>query len=187
MNNNYCIYRHIKPNGEVFYIGIGNIKRPFERRHRNNIWSKTIKKYPNYEIDILKKNITIEEAKELEIILIDYYGRKCNKTGTLCNISLGGEGAFGRIATKEQRLKLSISHKGQLAWNKGLKHSNSHKENLKKNSGMAKEIINTETGEIYSSAAECARINNINYVTLSQNINGTRNNKTIFKQIEYGN
>ena len=114
VNRKYCIYRHLKPNGEVFYIGIGSIKRPYEKKGRNNLWFKTVNKYTNYEIQILKKDLSLEDAKELEIILINYYGRKCDKSGTLTNITLGGEGAFGLKHSDESKLKMSKSLKGRI-------------------------------------------------------------------------
>ena len=177
----YCIYRHLKPNGEVFYIGIGNIKRPYERRHHNNLWDKVIKKHPNYEIQVLKKNATLEEVKDLEIILISYYGRKCDKTGNLCNLSLGGEGAFGFKHSKESKDKMSKSRQGFVPWNKNKILTDEHKLKLLQNSGQAKKVINILTLEIYSSGAVCAKENNYNYVTLQQQLSGIRKNKTNFK------
>jgi hypothetical protein len=186
MANRYCIYRHIKPNGEVFYIGIGNIKRPYERRHRNDIWSKTIKKYPDYLVEILKKDMELEDAKELEIILIDYYGRKTSRTGTLCNITLGGEGSFGLKHSDKSKKKMSKNKLGKPSWNKGIKHSEYHKENLKKNSGMAKKVICTETGKIWDSIADCANENGFVMITLSQYLRGQTINKTTFKFLTNG-
>lgn len=186
--NNICVYKHIKPNGQVFYIGIGNEKRPYEKRHRNNMWTKTIKKYPNYTIEIIYQNLSLKDAKKIEISLIEYYGRKCNKTGTLCNITLGGEGAFGLKHSEESKKRMSKSRQGMKAWNKNKKLSINHKESLSKNSGQAKKVINIITGEIYNSGAECARLNNIKYITLQQQLNGIRKNKTQFKFLEeYGN
>lgn len=49
-NSNYCLYRHLKPNGETFYIGIsGNLKRPYEKLTRSHLWKKIVNKY-GYEI-----------------------------------------------------------------------------------------------------------------------------------------
>jgi hypothetical protein len=112
--DNICLYRHLKPCGEVFYIGIGNPKRPFERKNRNSIWNKTINKYPNYEVQILKSNLSWEDACKLEIMLIDFYGKKHNNTGTLCNITNGGEGFYGVKHSDESKLKMSNSAKGRI-------------------------------------------------------------------------
>lgn len=91
-NSGTCIYRHLKSNGEVFYIGIGNLNRPFKKHGRNKWWTNIINKYPDYEIQIIKKDLTWEEACELEKILISWYGRKDLGTGTLVNMTDGGDG-----------------------------------------------------------------------------------------------
>ena len=39
---------------------------------------------------------------------------------------------YGKHHSKEMRLKLSKSHMGQIAWNKGKYLSKSHKQNLSK-------------------------------------------------------
>lgn len=185
--NNICVYRHIKQCGEVFYVGIGNEKRPYTKRDRNDIWLKTIKKYPNYNVEILYNNLDLKTAKELEIFLIDIYGRKCNNSGTLCNISAGGEGAFGVKHSYESRKKMSDSHKGITTWNKNKKLSKTHKNNLKLKSGMAKKVICTKTNKIWNSVVDCAFENNLKSITLSQYLRGMRKNKTTFKFLNYGN
>ena len=44
--NNYCAYFHINPiKLNVFYVGIGNIKRPYSKRFRNNAHDKVVNKY----------------------------------------------------------------------------------------------------------------------------------------------
>ena len=94
-SNNKVIYQHLKPCGEVFYIGIGNPSRAYHKTGRSKWWEKVIKKYPNYEVQILKKGLPIEEAIELEIILIAHFGRKDLGLGTLVNMTDGGEGVVG--------------------------------------------------------------------------------------------
>ena len=128
--NNKVIYRHLKPNGEVFYIGYGSKERAFHKNNRNNHWKNIVKKY-GYEVQILKSNLTKKEAIELEIMLISYYGRIDLGTGILCNQTNGGDGGnniihhsdetkrkisksnTGKKASKETLLKLSNSHKGK--------------------------------------------------------------------------
>lgn len=182
--NNISIYRHLKPCGEVFYIGIGTDKRPFEKKNRNDIWFKTIEKYPNYEVQILKSDLSWEDACELEIALIDYYGKKCNNTGTLCNITNGGEGFYGCKHSDKTKLKMSELKKGKSTWNKNKKLSTNHKFNLSKNSGMAKKVICTETKQIWNSARICAEENNINVNTMRTMLNGGNKNNTTYKYLE---
>ena len=114
MEDSWYLYRHLKPNGEVFYIGIGktkNFKRAFEKQHRSNWWTSIIKKYPDYEVQILKTGLTKEEACELETILISWYKRADCCGGTLVNMTDGGEGTSGKTCTDETRKKLSESIK----------------------------------------------------------------------------
>ena len=110
MENNWYIYRHLKPNGEVFYIGIGHskkFKRAYDKINRSNYWKSVVNKY-GYEIQILKADLTKEEACELEIILIDWYKRADCCGGTLVNLTDGGEGTCGY---KHIDKKLNEEHK----------------------------------------------------------------------------
>lgn len=103
MKNTKCIYAHKKPSGEVFYIGIGNSRRPRIKGHRNPMWKNIVNKLPFYEVTVLKNNIGIEEAIELEKILISWYGRRDLGLGTLCNMTDGGDGV--KNLSEEVRLK----------------------------------------------------------------------------------
>lgn len=103
-NTVFCVYRHLKPCGEVFYIGIAdNFKRPYNKISRNKHWKNKIIKYPNYEVQILTTGLTKEEACELEISLIAWYGRYDLGLGKLVNKTNGGESTHGRIMEQWQR------------------------------------------------------------------------------------
>ena len=69
----YYVYRHYKlDTNDVFYIGMGkeiNFRRAFSKRSRNSYWLNTVSKY-GYSVDIVSKNISEEDAIELEIFLI---------------------------------------------------------------------------------------------------------------------
>jgi len=52
-----------------------------------------------------------EKAFDCERALIAKFGRRDIKTGTLCNLTDGGEGPVGRIMTLEQREKLASLHR----------------------------------------------------------------------------
>ena len=101
------IYRHLKPNGEVFYIGIGSVTRAYTKQGRNSYWRNIVNKY-GYEVQILKEDLSWEEACELECILIEYYGRRDLGTGTLVNMTDGGEGTLGYELTDEHKEILRI-------------------------------------------------------------------------------
>lgn len=154
--NNYVVYKHLKPNGEVFYIGMGRPYRPYYKYNRTSFWNNIVKKY-GYSVEIVKENLDLESAIKLEKFLIRFYGRKDLGLGNLCNMTDGGD---RRSYTEEQKLQMSIS-------NKGKKHIYKSKESLnkseinrfKKGSEINnKKVINIETGEIYKSAKALAEI-----------------------------
>lgn len=111
----YCVYRHLKPCGEVFYIGIGcTLKRPYSKRDRSQYWKNKVKKYPNYEVQILTTGLTKEEACEIETLLIGYYGREDLGLGSLVNLTNGGESTYGRVMKQSQKDEMSIRQKGKM-------------------------------------------------------------------------
>jgi group I intron endonuclease len=109
-----CVYRHIRKDFNIpFYIGIGvSNKRAYSKTHRNIYWNNIVNK-TDYEVEILLDEIEYEYAKEKEIEFISLYKRKTDG-GTLCNITLGGDGALGIKHTEEAKLKMSIPNRGKL-------------------------------------------------------------------------
>jgi hypothetical protein len=110
------IYKHTRlDNNEIFYIGIGshldNYKRAYVTYKRNYLWYKIIKK-TEYTVDILYDNISWEEACEKEVELIKFYGKISNKTGSLCNLTDGGEG-FKKHHTEKSKNKIQDFFKGK--------------------------------------------------------------------------
>lgn len=197
MKNN-IIYRHIKPNGEVFYIGIGKTRqRAYSKQSRNPLWHNIVNKY-GYEVQILKEGLSWEEATELECLLIDYYGRRDLDLGSLVNMTDGGEGALGRKYSEEVKDKISKTKTGK-------KHSEEHKKKIgdahrgrklseehklkvaeaKKGKKLynTKKVINTETGVTYNSITEAAEKENIKDWTLRYMLKGRSRNKTNLRLI----
>jgi hypothetical protein len=138
------LYRHLKPCGEVFYIGVGNKRRPYTKSDRSDFWWKVVNKY-GYEIQILKTNLTKEEAYELEVILISWYGRRDLGLGSLVNLTNGGDGSNNVIVSQETRDKISKIHTG----------SKRSEETKKRMSEKAKlRIISKETRNKMSESAK---------------------------------
>jgi hypothetical protein len=122
LDNNTCLYLHIKPESkDVFYVGIGNSKRPHTKSRRSRWWRGVVNKY-GYEVIILADNLSWNDACEKETYLIDYYGRRDLGKGTLVNMTDGGEGAKGVIMSAETRAKISAAQKGNKSC-LGKKHS----------------------------------------------------------------
>jgi hypothetical protein len=108
------VYRHIRKDLNVpFYIGIAkDIKRAYSKTHRNIHWNNIIGK-TDYEVEILFDEIEYEYAKQKEIEFISLHKRKIDG-GTLCNITLGGDGVLGIKHTEEAKIKMSIPNIGKI-------------------------------------------------------------------------
>lgn len=119
------VYRHIRlDKNEPFYVGIGKTeKRAYSIHGRNKLWKNIILK-TEYRVDILFDDLTWHDACEKEKEFIKLYGRDNLRTGTLCNLTDGGDGAFGSVCSDERREKVSNSMIGK---NKGKKLSEAQK------------------------------------------------------------
>lgn len=196
---NKCIYQHIRlDNNEIFYIGIGNSKRPYEKINRNSYWKNIINKV-KYKVEILTNNLTWENAQEAEIQLIKLYGRKDLKTGNLVNMTDGGEGnnnfsqdtknkisnsLKGNIISKETRNKIS---KNSAKFWKGKQLSEEHKKKLSNShKGIHKDekhpgsrlILCQETGIFYLTLKSAAIAHNLKFSTLCMMLTNRNPNKT---------
>lgn len=96
------VYMHKRKDTlEPFYIGIGQkLQRAYTTNKRNKYWHNIVNKH-GYEVEILYENVSWSLAKEIETILIYGYGRKDMGTGTLCNLTDGGDGSVNFKHTPE--------------------------------------------------------------------------------------
>lgn len=190
MKKNTVIYKHVRlDTNQTFYIGIGTKIRAFSKHKRNKYWNNIINK-TNYEVQILKSDLTWEDACELEKILISYYGRKDNNTGILSNMTDGGEGSYGRKQSQNCKNKISNANKGKVSKLKGIKFSKERCEKISKskigisNLKNSKKVIDVSTGEIYNNPKEVCILRNYVYSTFTSKLNNNRKNNTTFKYIE---
>lgn len=117
----YYLYRHIRlDKNEPFYIGIGTkqkgasesenyiYKRACIKANRNIIWKRIVQK-TDYKIQIIYESDTYKDVliKEMEFVIL--YGRINLETGTLSNLTDGGEGNYNVVYTKERIEKISNS------------------------------------------------------------------------------
>lgn len=107
------VYRHIRLDKNIpFYIGISSGSVPnYARaknysRDRSYIWRRIVAK-TKYEVEIMIDGLNWDEACEKEKEFIKLYGRINKKTGTLANLTDGGEGNFGQVVSRETRDRLS--------------------------------------------------------------------------------
>lgn len=106
------LYRHIRQDkNEPFYIGIGESEdRAYQIKGRTRAWKNIAKK--GYNVEVLFDNLTWEEACEKEVEFIALYGRRDKKTGTLVNMTDGGEGTVGYRHTVKTKEKCRIAALG---------------------------------------------------------------------------
>lgn len=116
-----CVYLHRKKSDlSIYYVGIGlNKSRSREIRGRNTHWQRVYKKYGRI-IDVIAEDIDLDDAKDLEMLIISEIG-----LSNLCNQTLGGEGFFGGKHSDESKRKMSKALKGR-------KLSKEHREKLSK-------------------------------------------------------
>jgi len=150
-DNNWYVYRHLKPNGEVFYIGIGrakNYKRANSKYGRNSYWTNLVNKY-GYHAEILSHNLSVDEAKDLEVLLISWYKRIDCCGGTLVNLTDGGDGYNPSEETRLKRSVAQLGNKNHMFGKKGKdspsfgksKHSHAQKQK------WSEERAGTQVGE----------------------------------------
>jgi hypothetical protein len=90
------LYRHWRlDKNEVFYVGIGKEEsRAFDFRNRSKVW-KGIKNRIDVDVEIVARDLSWEQACDLEQLMIQEYGRFDLGTGRLVNLTDGGDGTFG--------------------------------------------------------------------------------------------
>jgi hypothetical protein len=191
------VYQHRrKDTNSIFYIGIGkNESRAFSKNSRSLYW-KNIALRVGFEVDILFKGISWSDACNVEIGMIDSYGRKDLGFGELVNMTSGGDGVVGNVISDTTRNKMINSKKNMsIETRDKMRRSRLGKKSAKEtivklssiNSGhrnsMARKVINLETSEIYKCAKEAALLINVKENTFRQWLRGERKNKTNFKYL----
>lgn len=127
--NKWICYLHIKPDGEIFYVGIGNSKRPYSKGKRSKFWHNVVNKH-GYSIKIITEYSSWEKVCQLEKWLIREIGRRDLGLGTLVNLTDGGDGTIN--ASAESRERSAAKQRGRIPWNKGICMTDEAKEKSRK-------------------------------------------------------
>lgn len=108
----FCVYTHAKPDGSIFYVGKGSLRRAKHIQRKNNPHhSHVVAKYgrENIQIDwIICESEEDALAKEMEAI---QYLRSVGHN--LVNITLGGDGVTGLRHSLTTKARISAGTKGQ--------------------------------------------------------------------------
>lgn len=168
---NFYLYQHIRlDTNEIFYIGIGGKRRPYDIKNRSKWWKNIVNK-TKYDVQVLYENLTREEACELEKNLISFYGRRDLNKGTLVNMTDGGDGVSGIKRSIETREKIRQGHLGKILseeqkekirqYNLGKKLSEETKNKISlntrgSNNHKSRKIIDIITLEIFDSVTSAA-------------------------------
>jgi len=118
-NGKYYLYRHIRlDKNEPFYIGVGTKRsgntfiqkyiRAYCKHDKRKIW-KGIVSRTEYVVEIIMESNSRDFLLEKEKEFIGLYGRIDIKTGTLSNLTDGGEGTMNK--SREQLDKELITRK----------------------------------------------------------------------------
>lgn len=115
--SDFYVYAWLRPCGEVFYIGKGRGNRDRAPKSNNPIFQRIVSKIEKAgekpKIVRLHENLAEGEAFALERDEIARHGRRNNNTGTLANLTDGGEGNSGWVPSDETRAKISAAHAGK--------------------------------------------------------------------------
>jgi hypothetical protein len=135
----HYIYRHIRLDTNTpFYIGLGTkqnkdricahrteFSRAYSKASRYPAW-KSIVERVGYRVEILLQSNDYEFINEKEIEFIKIYGKICNGTGSLVNLTDGGGGVKGFLMNDERKKKIGDANRGNKA-NLGRKASDETK------------------------------------------------------------
>jgi group I intron endonuclease len=180
------IYKITNPIDRIYIGQSVNIKKRFndykflDCKYQRKLYNSLNKYgYINHTFEILEE-CDIEQLNERERYYQDLYN--CVNKGLNCRLTTTDDKS-GKLSEKT-KLKIRNVNLGNIHLEKTkLKIKNSITEYFKLNNHHnSKKVINIETGEIYESCSELARILNINQSTLSRQLNGYRKqNKTKYK------
>lgn len=110
LDKQFYVYVHMRATDDsVFYVGKGCKYRYTTKQGRNQYWHRIVDKY-GFIAEIVKNNLSFEEANAYEIELI----KQLKDQGcTLCNLTNGGEGCLGIKKTDQQKATISAKNKGR--------------------------------------------------------------------------
>jgi len=164
ITDNFYIYAHRRNDtGQRFYIGKGRGGRAWRVYDRGVLWKRVANKH-GYTVEIVATGLDESAAFLKEISLIAFHGRVDLRTGSLVNLTDGGEGVAN--PGMETRAKLSASRSGHKNPRFGKAHTEESKAKMsKKKTGTnlggkhhnARKILCVDTGEVFNAMMDAVR------------------------------
>lgn len=116
----FYVYAWQYPDGRTFYVGKGHGRRDRdEATGRNRFFRAIVAKIRRQDgeprIVRWHDRLTEDDAHRLEMAYIKLFGRRDLWTGTLCNLTNGGEGEGGRVLSAEHRAKIGAASSNRSA------------------------------------------------------------------------
>jgi hypothetical protein len=138
------VYLHRKPcDNSIYYVGIGKSKhRPNAILGRSEQWTRTYNKYGRI-VEIVASGIDYEQAKELEVFLIEEIG-----LDNLCNHTKGGDGTVGYKHKEESKRKMASVDKSYTKTPEYRENMSRIKKGIRH---KGKELIQMSTGFVFDS------------------------------------
>lgn len=200
----YYLYAHTRnDNNDIIYFGIGTIDkngnyyRALCHRKRNILWKRIINKVKEYNIFIIDESDNKKDILDKEIAYIKLIGKRKDKSGTLSNLTDGGEGLKGHkiIWTDEMRAAASTRLENRIITEQTrLKlRNNIYKSGLVGRSGkdsyIAKVVLQicpltgNQIGKFYG-CAEAARYMNVKAQSINNAVRFSKKCKHYFWRYE---
>ena len=118
----FCTYLYCDPKSGIWrYVGKGILRRPYSHvkngshnSQLHNMLKKRMREGFSPRPIVLSAS-SEADATEMEVLLIAMLGRFDLSTGTLFNLTDGGEGCQGRKASLEERQRASLRHRNMSA------------------------------------------------------------------------
>jgi len=174
------VYKHIRNNNEIFYIGIGvSEKRAYSKHSRNKHWNNITNK-EDYRVAIICDDVDYETAKHIEKYLIKFYGRRDLGLGTLVNFTDGGEGFLNMNLKERKRRSVVFTKYNKTQKDYSFTQLSEYKTKMSKattNKGC-KKVKNKLTGQIYNSQKDASKSVGLSVSYLSEMLNNKKINKT---------
>ena len=162
----YYVYKHIRlKDGSPFYIGKGKGLRFQSEKGRNEYWNRIVRKDGGFTAQIVKDELTNEEACDLEKALINQIG-----LSNLSNLAEGGMGGdtrkgFTQDEYDEWIRNKSEAQKGKIGYWKDKKrpdHSDKVKQAAKAGSYINNgKVIRTDDWKYNQSISASKRIRKV--------------------------